>query len=84
MGSFHQECEPALTFERDARVALIAAHQVLVDYCPQSGRPHTDTHMGSRIANMKELRFEVSDGEWRADFAFCQSKRPLFFSRQAI
>ena len=33
---------------------------------------------------MKELRFEVRVGEWRTDFAFCQSKRPWFFSRQEI
>jgi hypothetical protein len=33
-------------------------------------RNHADTLKGSKHANMKELRFEASGGEWRAAFAF--------------
>lgn len=59
-----------LTLERDVRVALFAAAKLLADFGPQLGRPHADTLKGSRHANMKELRFEAADGEWRAAFAF--------------
>lgn len=37
---------------------------------PTLGRPHADTLKGSRHAKMKELRFSVSDGEWRVAYAF--------------
>jgi len=37
---------------------------------PQTARPHVDTLKGSKHANMKELRFEAANGEWRAAFAF--------------
>lgn len=62
--------DEVLAFERDARIALAAATKLLADFGPQLGRPHADTLKGSRHANMKELRFEAADGEWRAAFAF--------------
>ncbi len=62
--------DEVLTLERDIRVALFAAAKLLADFGPQLGRPHADTLKGSRHANMKELRFEAADGEWRAAFAF--------------
>jgi hypothetical protein len=62
--------DEVLAFERDVRIALVAAAKLLADFGPQLGRPHADTLKGSRHANMKELRFEAADGEWRAAFAF--------------
>lgn len=62
--------DEVLALERDVRVALFAAAKLLADFGPQLGRPHADTLKGSRHANMKELRFEAADGEWRAAFAF--------------
>jgi hypothetical protein len=62
--------DEVLTLERDVRVALFAAAKLLADFGPRLGRPHADTLKGSRHANMKELRFEAADGEWRAAFAF--------------
>ncbi len=62
--------DEVLALERDVRIALFAAAKLLADFGPQLGRPHADTLMGSRHANMKELRFEAADGEWRAAFAF--------------
>ncbi|MCA0278674.1 MAG: type II toxin-antitoxin system RelE/ParE family toxin [Proteobacteria bacterium] len=62
--------DEVLAFERDVRIALVAATKLLADFGPQLGRPHADTLKGSRHANMKELRFEAADGEWRAAFAF--------------
>ena len=75
---FHPAFEAeVLTFERDVRIALIAAARLLADYGPQLGRPHADTLKGSRHANMKELRFEAADGEWRAAFAFDPERRAI-------
>jgi hypothetical protein len=37
---------------------------------PSLQRPHCDTLKGSKYPNMKELRFTLSDGEWRVAFAF--------------
>lgn len=59
-----------LAFDPPVQDALLAAAKLLADYGPQLGRPHADTLKGSKHANMKELRFEASDGEWRAAFAF--------------
>lgn len=58
------------TFEREVRRELLAVAKLLADYGPQLGRPYADTLKGSKHANMKELRFEASGGEWRAAFAF--------------
>ena len=75
---FHSAFEAeVLTFERDVRVALIAATKLLSDYGPQLSRPHADTLKGSKHANMKELRFEGSDGEWRAAFAFDPERKAI-------
>ncbi|WP_354199047.1 type II toxin-antitoxin system RelE/ParE family toxin [Aquamicrobium terrae] len=68
---FHPAFEVEVqTFERDVRVALIAVARLLSDFGPQLGRPHADTLKGSKYPNMKELRFDGADGEWRAAFAF--------------
>ncbi len=37
---------------------------------PNLGRPNVDTLKGSRIANLKELRVIVPDGDWRITFLF--------------
>ncbi len=69
--------DEVLAFERDVRVALFAATKLLADFGPQLGRPHADTLKGSRHANMKELRFEAADGEWRAAFAFDPERKAI-------
>jgi len=75
---FHPAFEVEVrTFERDVRVALIAVAKLLSDYGPQLGRPHADTLKGSKYANMKELRFEGGDGEWRAAFAFDPERKAI-------
>jgi hypothetical protein len=66
-----------LAFEQDVRRELLAAAKLLADYGPQLGRPHVDTLKGSKHANMKELRFEASDGEWRAAFAFDPQRKAI-------
>jgi len=41
---------------------------------PLTGRPHVDKLRGSDYANMKELRFEAMNDEWRVVFAFDPKK----------
>jgi len=57
--------------------ALLAVAKLLADYGPQLGRPHADTLKGSKHTNMKELRFEGGDGEWRAAFAFDPERKAI-------
>lgn len=64
-------------FEPGVQDALIVVAKLLADFGPQLGRPHADTLKGSRHANMKELRFEAADGEWRAAFAFDPERRAV-------
>jgi hypothetical protein len=66
-----------LAFEQEVQDALFAAARLLVDYGPQLGRPYADTLKGSKHANMKELRFEAADGEWRAAFAFDPQRKAI-------
>lgn len=65
------------TFDPGVQDALIVVAKLLADFGPQLGRPHVDTLKGSRHANMKELRFEAADGEWRAAFAFDPQRRAV-------
>jgi hypothetical protein len=75
---FHDEFEPELqAFEPAVQDALLAVAKLLADYGPQLARPYADTLKGSRHPNMKELRFEASDGEWRAAFAFDPQRRVI-------
>jgi hypothetical protein len=62
---FHDEFEPEFDAVQDELYA-----EVIERFGPETGRPHVDTLKGSAFANMKELRFEAADGEWRVAFAF--------------
>ena len=66
-----------LALEQEVQDALFAAARLLVDYGPQLGRPYADTLKGSKHANMKELRFDAADGEWRAAFAFDPQRKAI-------
>ena len=73
-GAFEAEF---LDFPEDVQDALLASARLLAEYGPQLGRPHADTLKGSRFTNMKELRFESSNGEWRAAFAFDPERKAI-------
>jgi hypothetical protein len=49
---------------------ILALACLLQQFGPQLGRPRVDTLNGSCHANMKELRFSATGGEWRVAFAF--------------
>lgn len=56
--------------EANVKVELFAKLKLLEEFGPSLGRPHVDTLEGSKHANMKELRFNASNGVWRVAFAF--------------
>lgn len=75
---FHDDFEPEFSaFQSGVQDSLLAAAKLLADFGPLLGRPHADTLNGSKHANLKELRFEASDGEWRAAFAFDPRRRAI-------
>ena len=49
---------------------LLAHAKLLAEFGPSLGRPRVDTLKGSRIANLKELRFAAEGRAWRVAFAF--------------
>jgi hypothetical protein len=55
---------------RDVQKVLAAHIRLLAEFGPGLGRPSVDTLKGTRIANLKELRFSTETGVWRAAFAF--------------
>jgi hypothetical protein len=61
----------------DVQEELLARTRLLQQFGPQLGRPTVDTLNGSKHANMKELRFNVSDGVWRAAFAFDPKRKAV-------
>jgi hypothetical protein len=67
----------ASEFPRAARVEIAARVGLLRQFGPQLRRPHCDTLNGSKHANMKELRFALSDGVWRIAFAFDPARQAI-------
>lgn len=66
-----EEFEPEFDALPEAvRIEILALALLLEQFEPHLKRPHVDTLKHSRHANMKELRFSASDGEWRVAFAF--------------
>ena len=53
---------------------LLAQLIRLREFGPALGRPAVDTLKGSRIANLKELRFDAEGGVWRVLFAFSRRR----------
>jgi hypothetical protein len=75
---FHDDFQAEFKeFELAVQDALLAVAKLLADFGPQLGRPYADTLKGSKYANMKELRFEASNGEWRAAFAFDSQRQAI-------
>jgi hypothetical protein len=61
----------------EVRIEILALSRLLQQFGPQLGRPRVDTLKGSRHANMKELRFSATDGEWRLAFAFDTKRKAI-------
>jgi hypothetical protein len=72
------EFEPEFdALHEDVQAQILALARLLEAFGPQLGRPRVDTLKGSRHANMKELRFSATDGEWRLAFAFDPKRRAI-------
>lgn len=56
---------------------LLSRVGVLEEFGSQLGRPSVDTLNGSKHSNMKELRFNASDGVWRVAFAFDPQRKAI-------
>ena len=69
--------EEAKSFPVEAQDELAAIIRLLQQTGPQLKRPKCDTLNGSKHANMKELRFDASDGVWRVAFAFDPNRQAV-------
>jgi hypothetical protein len=65
---------------KDVQDELLAHIELLEQFGPQLGRPRVDTLNGSRHANMKELRFDATDGVWRVAFAFDPDRKAVLLA----
>ena len=75
---FHDEFDVEFqAFNPSVQDGLLAVAKLLADYGPQLHRPHADTLNGSKHTNMKELRFEASDGKWCVAFAFDPARQAI-------
>lgn len=72
------EFEPEFNeLREEVRTEILALSRLLQQLGPLLGRPRVDTLKGSRYANMKELRFAATDGEWRLAFAFDPKRKAI-------
>ena len=72
------EFEPEFdALHEDVQTEILALARLLQQFGPRLGRPRVDTLNSSRHANMKELRFSASGGEWRVAFAFDPKRRGI-------
>ena len=75
---FHDEFVPEFHgLHERVQDEIYAIAQMLEQFGPQLGRPRVDTLNGSRHANMKEMRFSASEGEWRLAFAFDPARNAI-------
>ncbi len=75
---FHDEFEPEFDeLPQAVQDELYAEAGFIEMFGPGCGRPHVDTLKGSDYSNMKELRFEAMDGEWRVAFAFDPKRKAM-------
>jgi hypothetical protein len=75
---FHQAFEGEFAqLPLDVKEGLAAAARLLGTYGPTLARPHADSLIGSRHANMKELRFNAGGGVWRVAFAFDTTRKGI-------
>jgi len=67
-------------FANAVQAEIAALALLLRRFGPHLRRPHCDTLAGSKHANMKELRFASSGGEWRIAFAFDPERRAILLA----
>lgn len=65
------------TFDEGVQDQILTLMGLLRQFGPRLARPYVDTLKGSRYANLKELRFSASHGEWRVAFAFDPQRKAV-------
>ena len=72
------EFEPEFDeLDTEVQDAILARMLLLEREGPSLGRPHADTLIGSKHANMKELRCTAAGGVWRIAFAFDPERQAI-------
>jgi hypothetical protein len=61
-------------FSEAVQDELLAHARLLAQFGPTLGRPAVDTLKGSKVVNLKELRFSADSGVWRVAFAFDRNR----------
>jgi len=75
---FLDEFEPEFYYlPQEVKDEMLAEASFVEMLGPETGRPHVDKLHGSDHANMKELRFEAANGEWRVAFAFDPKRQAI-------
>jgi len=75
---FLDEFEPEFyDLPQEVKDEMLAEASFVEMLGPETGRPHVDKLHGSDHANMKELRFEAANGEWRVAFAFDPKRQAI-------
>lgn len=75
------EFEPEFDeLSEDVQTEILALSRLLQHLGPQLGRPRVDTLNDSRHANMKELRFSATDGQWRVAFALNPKRQAVLLA----
>ena len=75
---FHAEFAPeVLQYSEAVRRDIYSLAGLLRRFGPQLGRPQVDTLKGSKLPNLKELRFRADGGVWRVAFAFDLKRRAI-------
>ncbi len=72
---FHAELAAEfMGFAEAVQDEFLAHAKLLAQFGPSLGRPTVDTLKGSKVPNLKELRFTAEDGVWRVAFAFDRNR----------
>ncbi len=75
---FADEFEPEFdALDEAVQDAILARVLLLEREGPSLGRPHADTLVGSKHADMKELRCNAAGGVWRIALAFDPDRRAV-------
>lgn len=75
---FHSEF--ALEFfdlAEEVQDAITLKRSILSEFGHNLGRPIVDTLIGSKFANMKEMRLDADNGVWRVAFAFDPERKAI-------
>lgn len=78
---FHEEFDVEFqALDHDLQDELLAHAKLLQEFGPKLGRPAVDTLIGSKHANMKELRFGWKGQVWRIAFAFDPERHAILLA----